>query len=795
MISSYGWEKKNDMPSIAFYRSPGTALARMLGRRMINVVAVVLFFGVFITVLNVYELRGMQDVHKGLQRESSLEEGKRENGIRNEPIDVVREKRDDEVEDADHNRTPRGNGVSNNEIEMADKGVVPGLKDSSQQTKEDKIVNLPDALDTMRQEKLESQHSESDGDRAEKQKDASQQEVVRKNEDPHGPRPSSLKKALGINEKQSRKPSPLNRRRANLLTNKRPSEKHIKHHDGDVKERVIVQSPTVQSDLRHPPSEHVGILNKPAQRLQADADKASVGVAGLEGSKIQRFLPQFARRTLQMHEVQRPQVQMQQVQLQPVKIQQVQMMGQEVQMPQAQGQQQVFANSERSPVVWVHGTNIESGYLDHVLAVFKRTGYKRGGPESDWDVIWSHEYPFMDPKLISHLGTMKPHQKINHWPGGGFVTNKMSLATSEIHFVPQAFRLPNEREDLLRHAGANPKKMWVQKNNNHRGIKIRPLDQLTLTGQSFVQEYVENPFLIDGRKFDIGIYTVVTSINPLRMYMYEEEALFRYCSKAYHPFDPFDVDKYVVDEDYTPTWEMPSLMDTYNRLQYSHKDTWNHYVRSIGKDPSGVWRDIKTSLREVYLSKEHLFIEQLQKYKSSRNFFEMVRFDFVVDEDLNIFLMEVNMSPNMASGHTPPNKFMYEQVLFNLLNLVGVARSIPTTLEGSPDDQNNMMVSDRDIQIYPYICISDTCRTAASCANMYCKLCEHCLTPDWRENLKAAFLEHVGRRNFRRVCPVPMTQEDANNLKPPHDSPLSETNWLMDLWFRGKCHKDPAWCT
>ncbi|XP_078676386.1 putative tubulin polyglutamylase ttll-15 [Branchiostoma floridae x Branchiostoma belcheri] len=516
---------------------------------------------------------------------------------------------------------------------------------------------------------------------------------------------------------------------------------------------------------------------------------------------MQRILPQFARRTLQMHEVQRPQVQVQQmppVQLQQVqmqKMQQVQMMGQEAQMPQAQGPLQVFANPNRSPVVWVHGQRVESGYLDHVFAVFKRTGYKRGGSESDWDVIWSHEYPFTDPVLIPHLRAMKPHQKINHWPGGGYVTNKMSLATSDIHFVPQAFRLPDEKDELLRHAESNPRKMWVQKNNNHRGIKIKPLNQLTLTGQSFVQEYVENPFLIDGRKFDIGIYTVVTSINPLRMYMYEEEALFRYCSKPYHPFDQYDVDKYVVDEDYTPTWEMPSLKDTYNRLQYSHKDTWNHYVRSIGKDPSGVWRDIRTSLREVYLAREPLFVEQLRQYKSSRNFFELVRFDFVVDEDLNIFLMEVNMSPNMASGHTPPNKYMYEQVLFNLLNLVGVARSIPTTLEGSPDDQNSMMVNDRDIQVYPDICTSNTCRGTPSCANMYCKLCEHCLTPDWREHLKAAFLEHVSRRNFRRVCPVPMTQAEANNLKPPSDSSLSEANWLMDLWFRGKCHKDPAWCT
>ncbi|XP_078593588.1 putative tubulin polyglutamylase ttll-15 isoform X2 [Branchiostoma floridae x Branchiostoma japonicum] len=788
MISSYGWEKKNDIPSVtrAAYQSPGIALTRIIGRRMINVVAVVLFVGIFVTVLNVYELRGMQDSRRGLHRESSMD-GKQEKGIEDDPIQLVREKRQGEDQ--------LDNSAPNNNVGMSEEGTVAeAAEDSLQETNENKFNKLADTYDAMRQKSPETQHSDrNDGDPIEKQQESQQAApALKKSENPDDPHQSSVKSVFEINDKQSRKSAPLNRKRAKVLTSKRLSEKGAKHHDGS--ERLLVPNPTVQSDLRHPPSEHVGILNQPAQQLQMDADKASVGVAGLGGgSKIQRFLPQFARRTLQMHEVQRPRVQMQPVRMQ----QQMQMMGRELQMPQAQGQLQISVNANRSPVLWVHASNIESGYLDHVLAVFKRIGYRRGGPEEDWDVIWCHEYPFMDPKLTPHLINMKRHQKINHWPGGGYVTNKMSLATSEIHFVPQAFRLPQEREDLLRHAKSNPKKMWVQKNNNHRGIKIRPLNQLTLTGESFVQEYVENPFLIDGRKFDIGIYTVVTSINPLRMYMYEEEALFRYCSKEYHPFDPYDVDKYVVDEDYTPTWEMPSLMDTYNRLQYSHKDTWNQYVRSIGKDPSGVWRDIKTSLREVYLSKEPLFIEQLRNYnfKSSRNFFEMVRFDFVVDEDLNIFLMEVNMSPNMASGHTPPNKFMYEQVLFNLLNLVGVARSIPTTLEGSPDDQNKMVVSDRDIQVYPDLCTSDTCRATTSCVNMYCKLCEHCLTPEWRDHLKSAFMEHVGRRNFRRVCPVPMTQGEANNLKPPSESSLSEANWLMDLWFRGKCHRDPAWCT
>ena len=44
----------------------------------------------------------------------------------------------------------------------------------------------------------------------------------------------------------------------------------------------------------------------------------------------------------------------------------------------------------------------------------------------------------------------------------------------------------------------------------------------------FIQEYIANPLLIDKRKFDIGLYTVLTSIDPLRAYVYDQEVLIRY---------------------------------------------------------------------------------------------------------------------------------------------------------------------------------------------------------------------------------------------------------------------------
>lgn len=54
----------------------------------------------------------------------------------------------------------------------------------------------------------------------------------------------------------------------------------------------------------------------------------------------------------------------------------------------------------------------------------------------------------------------------------------------------------------------------------------------------------------------------------------------------------------------------------------------------------------------------------------------MMRFDLIVDDNLRVFLMEANMSPNLSSAHFQQNQLLYEQVIYSLMNLVGIGASI-----------------------------------------------------------------------------------------------------------------------
>ena len=95
------------------------------------------------------------------------------------------------------------------------------------------------------------------------------------------------------------------------------------------------------------------------------------------------------------------------------------------------------------------------------------------------------------------------YTQVNHFPGCGYVTNKVSLATSELNHVPKAFHLPKDKGKFLDYAKLHPEKLWVKKSNDHRGIRVQDATSMDLeTEGTFVQEFVHNPLLIDGKYDD-----------------------------------------------------------------------------------------------------------------------------------------------------------------------------------------------------------------------------------------------------------------------------------------------------
>lgn len=307
----------------------------------------------------------------------------------------------------------------------------------------------------------------------------------------------------------------------------------------------------------------------------------------------------------------------------------------------------VVRSASVKPKYVLYNAHGKKDHLRHVEIVLQRFGYEEApfnASSSDWNLMWAHDYPFNTLKQID-FKKLKPCQRVNHIPGCGYITNKVDLSTTRLkerqHYFPRAFKLPQQKQELLNYAEQNPDKLFVHKHNQHRHIRVRSLKDINFEDtNNFVQEFVGNPLLIDGYKFDIGVYTVITSVDPLRVYYYTGDILFRFCPVKYEPFDADNVNKYIVGDDYLPIWKVPSLSKYYNTQKHGMRDSFNLHMRADGRDPNIIWQQVEDSIRLMIYEKETHLKDILTRYGASkRNFFELMRIDFVVDADFNVYSM------------------------------------------------------------------------------------------------------------------------------------------------------------
>lgn len=212
------------------------------------------------------------------------------------------------------------------------------------------------------------------------------------------------------------------------------------------------------------------------------------------------------------------------------------------------------------------------------------------------------------------------------------------------------------------------------------------------------------------------------------------------------------------------------------------------------QNPNLVWDSVRSAIRSVFYDKETALIQATSHYPSSKNFFEMMRFDFVIDDNLQVHLMEANMSPNLSSAHFKQNRLLYEQVVYNLLSLVGIGRTVHSpSLATHSNDEDEMQAAIKDIVVFAEHCSVNCQGGSGACSQIECQLCLPCLSEDQKANFLEAYLEHQRRGGCRRVVPQPIHPDEAHQAA--NMERLTPENTVMAEWFRGMCLSDKTFCS
>jgi hypothetical protein len=227
--------------------------------------------------------------------------------------------------------------------------------------------------------------------------------------------------------------------------------------------------------------------------------------------------------------------------------------------------------------------------------------------------------------------------------------------------------------------------IWISKPGyNSRGVGIHIINSLKdvisagrkAQSHRIMQKYIEWPFLLkypisnpqpgqkkyEKRKFDIRQWVLVTSYEPLWVYVFSS-AYLRICGSEFSLYDISDNFRHI--SNYTVQKKNKRVENRKTDLSLSSSQ-FEEYVKKYS-NPNFTWKEgMFPKIKKVVV--ETLKAGQ-ENIKHRNNWFELYGFDFILDQELNPWLIEVNLSPAWAQ-RTEYLKEMLESMADGILDFV-----------------------------------------------------------------------------------------------------------------------------
>ena len=153
-----------------------------------------------------------------------------------------------------------------------------------------------------------------------------------------------------------------------------------------------------------------------------------------------------------------------------------------------------------------------------------------------------------------------------------------------------------------------------------------------------VQPLLADPFLVDGKKFDFRTYVLVTSVAPLRAYIYKE-GLIRFASSKYSS----NATKQRKEQQLLTNTSVGKKYTQLSNLTWTFKKL-KLYLTKIGVDAERVFESLYDSIVRSLLSAEYRFLRDFRQNLGGydcRNCFQLLGVDVILDSHLNPIVIEV----------------------------------------------------------------------------------------------------------------------------------------------------------
>ncbi|NWV22758.1 TTLL7 polyglutamylase, partial [Origma solitaria] len=340
--------------------------------------------------------------------------------------------------------------------------------------------------------------------------------------------------------------------------------------------------------------------------------------------------------------------------------------------------------------------NLAGTKYEIVRVVIQEMGFVKTRDEDETaNLIWS-DCAVQQEKIAE----LRNYQRINHFPGMGEICRKDFLARNmtkmiksqpqEYSFIPRTWIFPAEYTQFQNYVKELKKKRrqktFIVKPANgamgHGISLIRNGEKLQAQDHLIVQEYLDKPFLMEGYKFDLRVYILVTSCDPLKVFLYHD-GLVRMGTEKYHPPSDSNLSQLYM---HLTNYSVNKHNEHFERDETEDKGSkrsikwFTEFLETNNLDVSKFWSDIsELVVKTLIVAEPHV----LHAYRMCRPgqapgsdsvCFEVLGFDILLDRKLKPWLLEINRAPSFGTDQ----KIDYDVkkgVLLNALQLLNIRTS------------------------------------------------------------------------------------------------------------------------
>eukprot|EP01114_Cavostelium_apophysatum_P008944 TRINITY_DN22015_c0_g1_i1.p1 TRINITY_DN22015_c0_g1~~TRINITY_DN22015_c0_g1_i1.p1 ORF type:complete len:509 (-),score=62.35 TRINITY_DN22015_c0_g1_i1:6-1532(-) len=285
------------------------------------------------------------------------------------------------------------------------------------------------------------------------------------------------------------------------------------------------------------------------------------------------------------------------------------------------------------------------------------------------ELIWVRVTLMQASFGFNQFKLVRAHQKINRIPGSVEINRKDLLAkhiqsmkktfgNEEFDFHPESFLIPEDSDALLKESGENPEQKYIVKpiyGGQGRGIHLvkgSEIADLGLSDNFMVQRYIENPLLVDGYKHTLRLYVLITSVNPLRVYIHRK-GIIKFAGVRFES----SIDKHNTnnsDMHITHPPQEVELVDTEtSRVNWNdgpYRWSLQEYFKYLGEqgiNTDSLWNQIKDGITKMVISVEEAMYNATSSDNPdfSRNTFQLMGTDVELDANYKPWIIESNINP------------------------------------------------------------------------------------------------------------------------------------------------------